>query len=133
MIRDKVAYAQLNARQKENYFVAARLALYGYNSIRLTDDYAGADFLAVHRDGDVLKVQLKSRMTLDRKYCGKGVHLAFRTGDRVFVYDHDAIIPEVLAATNLEQTVSWSERGAYSWNRLPKFTDEILTRYELCP
>ena len=103
MKREKVDYRRLNARQKENHVVAARLALYGYNSLRLTDDDAGADFLAIHRD------------------------------DRVFVYDHDAIIPEILAVTSLDQTVSWSERGAYSWTRLPVFTETLLADHELCP
>jgi len=61
----RVAYSDLNSRQKENYNfqkVAARLADYGFNSIRLTDDWQGADFIAVHIDGETfLKVQLKGR------------------------------------------------------------------------
>lgn len=40
----RITYARLNSRQKENYNfqkIAARLADYGFNSIRLTDDWQG--------------------------------------------------------------------------------------------
>lgn len=49
-----VPYSQLNARQRENFNlhkVAARLADYGFHSLRLTDDWQGADFIACHIDG----------------------------------------------------------------------------------
>ena len=85
-----IVYADLNSRQKENYnfhLVAARLAEYGYNSMRVTDDWQGADFIACHIDGDrFMKVQLKGRMTLDQKYEGKDIHIAFRHGDQCYVY-----------------------------------------------
>ena len=70
-----VPYAELNSRQKENYNfhkVAARMADYGFNCLRLTDDWQGADFIACHIDGETfLKVQLKGRLVIDRKYQGK--------------------------------------------------------------
>jgi hypothetical protein len=59
----KVQYENLNFKQKEIYNlqkVAAILADYGFNCIKLADDWQGADFLAYHKDGDqILKVQLK--------------------------------------------------------------------------
>lgn len=92
----RVAYADLNSRQKENYNfqkVAGRLADYGFNSIRLTDDWQGADFIAVHIDDETfLKVQLKGRLVIDRKYSGKGIHIAFLHGDDLYLYDHDALV-----------------------------------------
>ena len=40
--------------------VAALLADYGFNCIKLDDDWQGADFLAFHKDGaTTLRVQLK--------------------------------------------------------------------------
>ena len=59
----KVDYDSLNARQKENYNyhkVASALADYGYDCMRLNNDWEGADFIAV-KDEKMLKVQLKSR------------------------------------------------------------------------
>ena len=67
---NKVNYNELNAKQKENYNfhkVAAALAEYGYNSMRLNDDWQGADFIAVKGD-EMLKIQLKGRFTVDKKY-----------------------------------------------------------------
>jgi hypothetical protein len=52
----KIAYTELNSRQKENYNfqkVAAHLADYGFNSLRLSDDWQGADFIACHIDGNM--------------------------------------------------------------------------------
>jgi hypothetical protein len=58
----KVRYDSLNARQKKLFNfqkVAAILADYGFNCIKLTDDWQGADFLAYHVDGTTtLRVQL---------------------------------------------------------------------------
>ena len=62
----KVNYNKLNSKQKENYNfhkVAAALAEYGYNSMRLNDDWQGADFIAVNGD-EMLKIQLKGRFTI---------------------------------------------------------------------
>ena len=45
----KIHYKDLNSRQKENYNfqkVAGELADYGFNCLRLTDDWQGADFIA---------------------------------------------------------------------------------------
>jgi hypothetical protein len=68
-----IRYASLKARQKELFNfqkIAATLADYGFNCIKLADDWQGADFLAYHINGTTtLKVQLKSRLTIDRKYC----------------------------------------------------------------
>jgi hypothetical protein len=51
---EKVHYGDLNARQKElfNYHkIAATLADYGFNCMKLADDWQGADFLAYHVNG----------------------------------------------------------------------------------
>ncbi len=48
--------------------VAGVLAEYGFDCIRLSDDWAGADFLAYHKStGSTLQVQLKSSLVIDRK------------------------------------------------------------------
>ena len=46
---EKIDYYKLNARQKENYNfhkVASALADYGYDSMRLNNDWEGADFIS---------------------------------------------------------------------------------------
>ncbi len=50
----RVDYRELNGKQQEIYNfqkVAARFADYGFNCIKLDDDWMGADFLAYHKDG----------------------------------------------------------------------------------
>ena len=79
---ERVKYAELNAKQKEVYNfqkIAALLADYGFNCVRLSHDWKGADFLALHMPSDdVIRVQLKARLTVDRKYENKGLWIAFR-------------------------------------------------------
>ncbi len=75
----KVSYKDLNSKQKENYNyhkVASALAEYGYDSMRLNNDWEGADFISVKGD-DMIKVQLKGRFTLARKYEDKDLYIAF--------------------------------------------------------
>ena len=67
----KIDPKKLNPREKENYNflkVSAVLADYGFVTMRLSSDWQGADFIAQHLDGETfLKVQLKSRLTFDKK------------------------------------------------------------------
>jgi hypothetical protein len=76
---EKIRYEDLNSRQKENFNfqkVAAHLADYGFNCLRLSDDWQGADFIACHIDGNTsLKVQLKGRLNIDKKYYGKDIYI----------------------------------------------------------
>ncbi len=70
-----IKYTDLNSRQRERYNfqkIAGILADYGFSSIKLDDDWQGADFLAQHIDGSTfIKVQLKGRLSFDRKYLNK--------------------------------------------------------------
>lgn len=127
---NKVNYNELNAKQKENYNfhkVAAALAEYGYNSMRLNDDWQGADFIAVHIDGkEMLKIQLKGRLTVDEKYLkDEDLYIAFIEDDSIKIYKHiDAVnlMPE-----KTKKTESWAQRGGYSWGKTPKQYESIIT------
>lgn len=131
-----VPYPTLNAHQKElrNFHkIAARLADYGFHSMWLSDDWQGADFLAVHIDGTtVLRVQLKARMVLDRKYLGKGLHIAFRKEDRVFVYPQDDLAAFVDAHGLIgEDAQRYHEHGLRHWPQLPGWAEGFLAAHEL--
>jgi hypothetical protein len=133
---DRVAYTSLNSRQQENYNfqkVAARLADYGFNCLRLTDDWQGADFIACHIDGETfLKVQLKGRMVIDRKYHGKGIHVAFVHGNDCYLYDHDRLVAH-LEANGLigDDSVSWHEKGFRHWPSPPKWAITFLSEFKV--
>jgi hypothetical protein len=89
----KIVYEELNSRQRENFNfqkVSAHLADYGFNSLRLSDDWQGADFIACHIDGSTfLKVQLKGRLNIDLKYSGKDIYIAFCAEGTWYLYPHD--------------------------------------------
>lgn len=104
----RVAYKTLNARQKENFNfqkASAVLADYGYVTLRLSDDWQGADFIAYHVDGkSFLKVQLKGRLTVDRKYKNKEIWICFNDrNDRSvwYLFPHDAFLRWALVNTNV--------------------------------
>lgn len=98
MILRKIAYSELNARQKENFNfqkVSAVLANYGFVTLRLSDDWHGADFIAQHISGEMLRVQLKSRLAFYKKYQGKDLYLAFREGEAWYLYPHDELLIKI--------------------------------------
>ncbi|TPN35986.1 hypothetical protein [Mesorhizobium sp. B1-1-6] len=132
---ERIAYKSLNARQKENYNfqkVAGRLADYGYNCLRLNDDWHGADFLAVHVDGtNVLRIQLKGRFGFYKKYCGRDLHIAFILGDDCYVYPHDDVLAAVVGRGQIGETVSWAERGIFHWSKFPSWAAELLQLYRI--
>lgn len=130
-----IAYERLNVRQKETcnfHKAAARLADFGFTSIRLSDDYEGADFIALHNDGEtMLRVQPKARMTIDRKYIGKGLHIAFLHGPWVFLYPHDAMVENLVNQVSIGTTKSWREVGTYTWPKLSAAVMSHLDEYEV--
>ena len=132
---ERITYKTLNARQKENFNfqkVAGELADYGYNCLRLNDDWQGADFLAVHVNGNtVLKVQLKGRFCFEGKYEGKNIHIAFFNQDDCYVYPHDEVLEKTLSSSSISTTISWNERKSYSWPTLPLWARELLEPYKV--
>jgi hypothetical protein len=97
----QIAYQELNSRQQEAYNfqkVSAVLADFGFITIPLSNDWNGADFLAQDRDGKTFfKVQLKSRLTFDKKYIEKDIYVCFRDYESGcwYLYDHDELLKKV--------------------------------------
>jgi len=124
----KIEYSKLNAKQKENYNfhkVASKLVEYGYNSIRLSDDWEGADFICISSEGEeMIKVQLKGRFTIDHKYLDKGIYIAFIEDEIVKIYFHDQAVN--IATENVIKSVSWKDTGLYHWNKTPLHYNKII-------
>jgi hypothetical protein len=131
----RIRYASLNSWQKENFNfqkISAVLADYGFVTLRLSDDWQGADFIAQHIDGATFaRVQLKGRLTFDAKYRGKDLWVAFSEGESWYLYPHDEVLAQVLKATRVGSTVSWSGRGGYAFPRLSKKLRELLEKYRI--
>lgn len=130
----KITYQQLNSRQKENFNfqkVSAVLADYGCITLRLSDDWQGADFIAQHIGGEVLRVQLKSRLALFRKYLGKDIYVAFRDGDSWYLYPHDEFLAKIIKKTKIGGTRSWRQEGGYTFPHLSTQLRELLEPYRI--
>ncbi len=128
----KVEYQELNARQKENFNfqkVSAILADYGFVTLRLSDDWKGADFIALHIDGKDIRVQLKSRLAFYKKYEGKDLYVAFGYGDAWYLYPHDELLAKIDKTKNIRSTPSWCEDGGYSFPRLSKEIQDLIELY----
>ena len=134
---EHVDYKDLNSRQMENYNflkVSAVLADYGFMTMRLTDDWQGADFIAQHKDGNVfLKVQLKGRLTFSRKYEGKDIFVTFcnRPESCWYLYPHDDVLKAVSAVHGFEATESWRKGEEYTFPILNKKLAPILKPYRI--
>jgi len=133
----RVNYAALSSRQQENVNfqkVSALLADCGYMTLRLSSDWEGADFIAQHMDGTTfLKVQLKSRFTIDKKYQGKDLHICFPDRGVWYLCPHDLLVAQALRVSTIERTDSWASAGSYHASPAPKAMSAFLERYALGP
>ncbi len=132
---EKVNYLTLNSRQKEVFNfqkVAWLLAEYGFNCIKLADDWQGADFLAYHQSGtNTLKVQLKSRVTISRKYVGKSIFMAFPIKNSWYLIEHDELVNSIKLQTSWLASESWLNHGGYSSNNPNKQLIAVLESSKL--
>jgi hypothetical protein len=135
-------YALLNARQREVYnfhAIAALLARYGFATYPIRDDWNGGDMIARHMtesNRPIMTIQIKGRVTFDRKYIGKQLWIGFPLGADAIVYPHDEVLTEytrVRAARNqaLENSKAWSEDGTVHWAKPTEELMTLLERYRL--
>lgn len=131
----RVNYDKLNGRQKENYNfqkVSGILADYGFATLRLSDDWQGADFIAQHVDGKTfLKIQLKTRLTFGKKYQDKDIFIVFQHTDSWYLFPHDELLKQVLEKTNVGNTKSWKKKGGYSFPKISTEMEALLCPYKI--
>jgi hypothetical protein len=125
----KIDYNALNPKAKEIYNyqkVSAVLADYGYTTMWLNNDWEGADFIAVHIDGQTtIKVQLKGRITFDKKYIDKDIFICFIDGGDIYLYYHDFALDEFEQAKNYIN----AGKGVWSNNKLTKEQKKLMDRW----
>jgi hypothetical protein len=135
LILNKIDYSTLNARQKENYNfhkISAVLADYGFVSLRLSDDWQGADFIAVHIDGETfVRVQAKGRFGFCKKYLGKNLYVAFCSEGEWYLYPHDEVLKQVLEQTGIATTESWAIKGVYHFPYLSPDMRKFVAPYRI--
>ncbi|MBP2233356.1 hypothetical protein J2847_006694 [Azospirillum agricola] len=93
----------------------------------------GVDFiLHRERDGEIRKVQLKSRWTIDRKYLDRDLWIAFPMAGAWYLMPHEAMVA-LGENEGLTQTTSWRDRGAYSKPRPSRATIAACASYRFQP
>ena len=132
---ERIQYQELNSKQQEIYNfqkVAAVLADFGFNCIKLADDWQGADFLAYHKDGgQTLKVQLKGRLYVAKQYIGKEIYMTFPIEGDWYLVEHDELLKIVGGCTPWLETSSWIEGGAYGSSKPSKALIQAVRPYRL--
>jgi hypothetical protein len=135
LLGEKINYNDLNAKQQESYNLqkaSALFAEYGYLVIKLSDDWNGTDFIALEfGEENYLKVQLKSKLTFDKKYLGKNITICFcdRKTNEWYLYPHDELC-EIIMKEH-KDTVSWKEKGIYFFPSISKNDREIISKYKI--
>src|SRR4051812_25891720 len=123
-IFQKVEYSDLNAKQQEVYnfqHIANLLAKYGYAAYPIRDDWNGGDMFARHmKTGEPMTVQIKGRVTFDRKYMAKKLWIGFPSAERAYVYPHDQVLEDYLKLRDergqpLDANLAWSRDGLVHW------------------
>ena len=91
----------------------------------------GIDMIA-HReaDNDTKLIQQKSRWTIDKKYLGRGIWIAFRNAGEWYLAPHDALVELPEAARHIA-SASWTERGGYSIGRMSKALEAACRGWRL--
>lgn len=132
-----IKYSDLNTRQKEIYNfqkVSAVFSDYGFVTIKLSDDWCGADFIALHFDQQQqFKVQLKGNLSFAKKYEGKDLHICFhdKKSDAWYLYPHDKLLKVFIKSKRIGGTESWSKKGSYFYSNLSEFSKSQLVDYKL--
>jgi hypothetical protein len=99
----------------------------GFNAFLPVYD-GGVDFILYHEsDGVLRKVQLKARWTIDKKYVGRDIWIAFPIGSDWYLMPHDQMVDE--AEPGVIQSASWTKDGLYSRPRLSKTVKARCERY----
>ena len=129
---EPIKYQDLNAKAKETYNfhkIAAILADYGYNSIWLSNDWNGADFIAVHIDGvSDIKIQLKGGISFAQKYRGKNLYIGFIEQGDLYLYPHDDVLEQVEPVISDKK---WIEKRTYFQTKITSRFIDVLAPYKI--
>lgn len=140
----RIDYSKLNARQQEvhNFHaIAALLAVYGFATYAIRDDWSGGDMMARHMTdwaSKAMMIQIKSRVTFDRKYLNKNLWIGFPWEEGAYVYPHDEILAAYIRARAarghpLESSRAWSAGGCVHWSKPTAELFDHLRPYRLTP
>lgn len=129
---NKINYKDINPLQKENYNYCKAIGIladYGFECVLLSNDWSGADLLAI-KDNLTLRIQLKSRFTLAKKYRKKELYIMFFDKDRkLYLFPHDAVLEEFILKTKITESEYWKENKMHHSGIVSKPSMQILGKY----
>ena len=90
----------------------------------------GIDMIAHNEtSGEVRLIQQKSRWTVDRKYLGRNLWIAFPDEIQWYLVPHDHLVET--AHKGMAQTVSWLDKGTYHRAPLSASQRDALADYRI--
>jgi|TARA_R100000501_G_scaffold14680_2_gene26640 hypothetical protein len=113
------------------HFLTAKMMASGW-SIYLPVYDDGIDLLATRTDAShIIRVQLKSRWTIGRKYLARDIYMAFPdgAGGDWYLAPHADLVT-MAGKMGYTNTTSW-QKGGYSVARMPKRLREWMSAYRL--
>jgi len=106
-----------------NTFVSLALAD-GFNAFLPVYD-GGIDFILYREsDGEIRKVQLKGRWTIDRKYLGRDIWIAFPIAKDWYLIRHDDMVA-LAEQQGFTSSKSWKDQGIYNLSKV----SEVVLRH----
>lgn len=113
------------------------LANYDIASIEANIDYPDANFIARYKDGRIWNIVQKGRITIQKKYCGKDLYIAFPRNEGNpevwYILPHDTLIEIIEKNMGWLDTKSWIEQGYYNAKSVSKKLKEPLADYIFTP
>ena len=104
----------------------------GFNAFLPVYD-GGVDFILYRESGQaVRKVQLKARWTIDQKYLGRDIWIAFPMAGDWYLMRHDEMVATA-ESDGVTQTASWTENGNYSRPRPSAVLVTACAPYRFAP
>lgn len=125
----RIANSDLSERQRENrnfHQLAALLSTCGFNSTPIRDEGQGSQFIAYNGESKaILRVQLKDRLTIDEKYLGEGICIAFPLGESNswYLFPHDDVYHFFSVNSGIDK--------GFSSGSIPKFSEEYMEKFKI--
>ena len=111
----------------------------GCKCLRHTPSVDGVDLVVTPRGGKSFKVQVRARLYLIQKHCGRQMHIAFpegKEGGRVVYYSVDEMVQEFhkrWKSRNARVPKSWDPRGVYHIDPTPDWVLESCALRRITP
>ena len=116
-----------------NRNTVASLALERGYDVYLPVHAGGVDLVLLHRDsGKLIKVQLKGRWTIERKYLGREIWIAFPIDGDWYLMEHDRMV-ELGDRQGYTRNPSWTEKGIWNIPSPSKAVRESCAPYKFAP